>query len=302
MAEEAADRVLHTLTGWRRQSFVLPEESDVITVLKACRDLFLSQGSLLELSAPVRMLGDIHGQYKDLLRWFEVSGPPPDANYLFLGDYVDRGSRSLEVILTLMAYKVKYPSNFFLLRGNHECASITRIYGFYDECKRRVNIKAWKRYHDTFNCMPVAAVVGESILCMHGGLSPELRSLDQLRQIARPADVPDDGLVCDLLWADPDKTATGWVCSDRGVSYCFGPDVVAETLEKLDLELVVRAHQIVEDGYEFFADRRLVTLYSAPNHLGEFDNSGGMMTVDAEMKCAFAILPGPRRDFPPIVP
>eukprot|EP00754_Rhynchopus_humris_P029611 Rhum_TRINITY_DN15226_c0_g1::Rhum_TRINITY_DN15226_c0_g1_i3::g.145545::m.145545/K06269/PPP1C; serine/threonine-protein phosphatase PP1 catalytic subunit len=291
MAVVVADRVLHTLAGWRSRSYALPKEDDMIVLHKACRDLFLRQGSLLELSAPVRMLGDIHGQYKDLLRWFELSGPPPEANYLFLGDYVDRGARSLEVILTLMAYKVKYPNNFFLLRGNHECASISRVYGFYDECKRRASIKVWKRFHDTFNSMPLSAVVGESILCMHGGLSPELHSLEQLRQIARPTDVPDTGLVCDLLWSNPEECCEGWECADKEVSFYFGADIVVKTLEKLDLELVVRAHQVVEDGYHFFADRRLVTLFSAPNYCGEFDNSGGMMTVDAAMKCAFKILP-----------
>lgn len=138
-------------------------------------------------------LGDIHGQYYDLLRLFEYGGYPPESNYLFLGDYVDRGKQSLETICLLLAYKIKYPENFFLLRGNHECASINRIYGFYDECKRRYNIKLWKVFTDCFNCLPVAALIDEKILCMHGGLSPDLNSLDQIRKIVRPTDVPEQG-------------------------------------------------------------------------------------------------------------
>ncbi|KAH8087600.1 phosphoprotein phosphatase [Aureococcus anophagefferens] len=111
------------------------------------------------------------------------------ANYLFLGDYVDRGKQSLETICLLLAFKIKYPENFFILRGNHECASINRIYGFYDECKRRYNIKMWKTFTDCFNCLPVAAIVDEKIFCCHGGLSPELQQIDQIKKIIRPTDI-----------------------------------------------------------------------------------------------------------------
>jgi len=179
---------------------------------------------------------------------------------------------------------------FFLLRGNHECASINRIYGFYDECKRRFNVRLWKIFTDCFNCLPVAALIDEKILCMHGGLSPDLQSLDQIRNIARPTDVPDQGLLCDLLWADPDKDIEGWGENDRGVSYTFGPDKVTEFLQKHDLDLICRAHQVVEDGYEFFAKRQLVTIFSAPNYCGEFDNAGALMSVDETLMCSFQIL------------
>ena len=149
----------------------------------------------------------------------------------------------------LLAFKIKYPENFFILRGNHECASINRIYGFYDECKRRYNIKMWKTFTDCFNCLPVAAIVDEKIFCCHGGLSPELQQLDQIKKIVRPTDVPDTGLLCDLLWSDPDKDMVGWGENDRGVSFTFGEDIVAQFLRKMDLDLVCRAHQVVEDGY-----------------------------------------------------
>jgi serine/threonine-protein phosphatase PP1 catalytic subunit len=175
---------------------------------------------------------------------FEYGGFPPDSNYLFLGDYVDRGKQSIETICLLLAYKIKFPDNFFLLRGNHECASINRIYGFYDECKRRFSVRLWKIFTDCFNCLPVAAVVDDKILCMHGGLSPEMDNLDQIRAIERPADVPDQGILCDLLWADPDRNIKGWGDNDRGVSYTFGADKVAEFLKKHDLDLICRAHQV----------------------------------------------------------
>jgi len=179
---------------------------------------------------------------------------------------------------------------FFILRGNHECASINRIYGFYDECKRRYNIKLWKTFTDCFNCLPIAAIIDEKIFCMHGGLSPDLKTMEQIRRIIRPTDVPDKGLLCDLLWSDPSKDIQGWEQNDRGVSYVFGPDVVASFLKRQDLDLICRAHQVVEDGYEFFAKRQLVTLFSAPNYCGEFDNSGAMMSVDESLMCSFQIL------------
>lgn len=227
---------------------------------------------------------------------------------------MDRGKQSLETICLLLAYKIKYPENFFILRGNHECASINRIYGFYDECKRRYNIKLWKTFTDCFNCLPIAAIIDEKIFTMHGGLSPDLNSMEQIRRVMRPTDVchhsiyfnlsavraslvltyeqiPDCGLLCDLLWSDPDKDITGWSENDRGVSFTFGPDVVSRFLQKHDMDLICRAHQVVEDGYEFFSKRQLVTLFSAPNYCGEFDNAGAMMSVDESLLCSFQVCP-----------
>ncbi|KAI4983251.1 serine/threonine-protein phosphatase PP1-like [Hordeum vulgare subsp. vulgare] len=265
-------------------------EAEIRHLCVTAKGIFLSQPNLLELEAPINVCGDIHGQFSDLLRLFDYGGLPPSANYLFLGDYVDRGKQSIETICLLMAYKIKFPDNFFLLRGNHECASINRIYGFYDECKRRFSVRLWKLFTDCFNCLPVAALIDDKILCMHGGLSPDLDSLDRITEIQRPVDVPDQGLLCDLLWSDPDRESPGWGENDRGVSFTFGADKVAEFLNKHDLDLICRAHQVVEDGYEFFADRQLVTIFSAPNYCGEFNNAGALMNVDASLLCSFQIL------------
>ncbi|VAH02442.1 unnamed protein product [Triticum turgidum subsp. durum] len=234
--------------------------------------------------------GDIHGQFVDLLRLFDLGGYPPTSTYVFLGDYVDRGKQSLETICLLLAYKIRYPDKVFLLRGNHEDAKINRVYGFYDECKRRFNVRLWKIFSDCFNCLPIAALIDDKILCMHGGLSPELTNLDQIKDIERPAEIPDYGLLCDLLWSDPSPDGEGWGESDRGVSCTFGADMLIEFLEKNDLDLICRAHQVVEDGYEFFAQRRLVTIFSAPNYCGEFDNVGALLSIDENLMCSFQIL------------
>ena len=271
-------------------------EGEIRALCLKSRKIFLSQPILLELEAPLKICGDIHGQYFDLLRLFEYGGFPPEANYLFLGNYVDHGRQSLETICLLLAYKIKYPENFFLLRGNHECASINRLFGFYDECKRQYNIRLCKTFIKCFNCLPVAAIINEKIFCCHGGLSPDLQSMEQIRRIMRPTYVPEQGLLCDLLWANPDNKVMGWEENDSidsecdGISFSFGSEIVSKFLAKHDMDLVVRGHQVVEDGYEFFAKRQLVTLFSAPNFKGEYDNAAGMMSIDETLMCSFQIL------------
>ncbi|CAN4108823.1 unnamed protein product [Withania somnifera] len=290
MEKGVLDDIIGRLLEEKGGKQVQLSEAEIRQLCVNARQIFLSHPNLLKIRAPVRICGDIHGQFQDLLRLFEYGGYPPAANYLFLGDYVDRGKQSLETICLLLAYKIRYPDKIFLLRGNHEDAKINRVYGFYDECKRRFNVRLWKIFTDCFNCLPVAALIDEKILCMHGGISPELKSLDLINEIQRPAEIPDGGLLCDLLWADPDPRIKGWSDSDRGVSCTFGPDVVAEFLAKNELDLICRGHQVVEDGYEFFAKRRLVTLFSAPNYGGEFDNAGALLSVDEQLVCSFEIL------------
>ncbi|KAL6454666.1 PPZ1 Serine/threonine-protein phosphatase PP-Z1 [Candida maltosa Xu316] len=274
----------------KRTKNVCLKNSEIEMICSSAREIFLSQPSLLELSPPVKVVGDVHGQYLDLIRIFSKCGFPPKTNYLFLGDYVDRGKQSLETILLLLCYKIKYPENFFLLRGNHECANVTRVYGFYDECKRRCNIKTWKLFIDTFNTLPIAAIVASKIFCVHGGLSPVLNSMDEIRNIARPTDVPDFGLLNDLLWSDPADTINEWEDNERGVSYVFSKVAINKFLSKFNFDLVCRAHMVVEDGYEFFNDRTLVTVFSAPNYCGEFDNWGAVMGVSEDLLCSFELL------------
>ena len=153
------------------------------------KNIFLEQPVLLELSPPIHICGDTHGQYQDLLTIFRIFGSPDNRNYLFLGDYVDRGKQSLECICLLLAYKIKHPLSFFLLRGNHESSELNKLYGFYDECKRRLTIRAWKLLSDTFNFLPIAAVVGARIFCVDGGISPLIKNLSALNTIRRPLEV-----------------------------------------------------------------------------------------------------------------
>jgi serine/threonine-protein phosphatase PP1 catalytic subunit len=252
--------------------------------------VFKEQPVLLELVPPINILGDIHGQFKDLLYHFECGGYPPKANYLFLGDYVDRGYYSIATICLLLAFKIKFPENFFLLRGNHECKSINKIYGFYDSCKRVYSIKLWQQFTNMFNVIPISAIIDDKILCMHGGLSPELAKPKQILNIERPTDIPDTGMLCDILWSDPKQSDEHWEENERGVSFTFNGDVVEQFCAKNEIDLVCRGHLVVDDGYEFFANRKLVTIFSAPNYCGMFENDGCLMKVADDLTCSFMIL------------
>ncbi|CAJ0931953.1 unnamed protein product, partial [Mesorhabditis belari] len=269
----------------------LVKEEELVQLCVEAKDLFMSQAALVEMNPPVRICGDIHGQYGDLLRLFNQGGFPPAANYLFLGDYVDRGKHNLEVITLLFCYKLLYPKNFFLLRGNHETSSVNRAYGFFEECNRRYQSqRLWNTFQDTFNCMPLSGLVADKILCMHGGLSPFLKTLDQLREIKRPTQAQTNPtLEVDLLWADPVVGQSGFKANIRGASVGFGADVVAAICTELNIDLIARGHQVVQDGYEFFAKRKLVTIFSAPHYCGQFDNAAAVMTVDEHLTCSFEV-------------
>ena len=265
-------------------------EEEIKLLINKCKEILKQQPSFLELACPISILGDIHGQYFDLLRLFEYWGYPPSTNYLFLGDYVDRGKQSIETICLLMAYKIKYPENFFMIRGNHEAELVNRIYGFYDECRKRYNVKLWKNFTDMFNWLPIAALIDDKIFCVHGGLSPDLENIEQLYDIVRPTDVPNSGLLCDILWSDPSTEVDDWGQNERGISYIYSLTVIKKFLEQNNLDLICRAHQVVEDGYEFFGNRSLVTVFSAPDYCEEYNNCAAIMVVDSNLKCSFKVL------------
>ncbi|AEA38780.1 serine/threonine protein phosphatase type 1 alpha (nucleomorph) [Cryptomonas paramecium] len=266
------------------------EEKDIAVLCEMSKKIFFKQSSLLYLNSPLKICGDIHGQYEDLIKIFQFSGFPPKSKYLFLGDYVDRGKTSIETICLLLSFKIKFPNQFFILRGNHESSSINRIYGFYEECKKKYRLEIWKMFCDVFNYLPIAAVVNKKIFCVHGGISPSLTSFNQLKTILRPTEISDRGLLCDLVWSDPDQTITEWKKNERGISFVFGKKPVDRFLEMFKISLICRAHQMVEKGFEFFNNRKLVTIFSAPNYCGEFKNFGAVLSINKFFECKFHIL------------
>ncbi|KAK0427253.1 hypothetical protein QR680_010134 [Steinernema hermaphroditum] len=228
----------------------------------------LTESPLLDIDCPVTICGDIHGQFDDLLSIFQTYGLPPATRYLFLGDYVDRGPRSLECLLLLFALRLKYPKHMYLLRGNHESLMTNKAFGLYNECLATIpndNDATYLSLNYTFNHLPVAAIVGDRIFCVHGGISPYLKNLNQIDRILRPTAVPPTGFISDLLWSDPTKTKSTryWTFNSRGCSVSYNEGAVDQFLRKHDFDMIIRAHECVEDGFYFFFSRKVLSIFSA---------------------------------------
>ena len=222
-------------------------ENEVLLLCEKAKELLTSESNVQPVRAPVTVCGDIHGQFHDLMELFKIAGQPPDVNFLFLGDYVDRGYYSVECVCLLLAFKLRYSDRVTLLRGNHETRAITQVYGFYDECFRKYgNANIWKNLTDVFDFLPLACVIQNQMFCLHGGLSPKLNNLDSMRQLDRLQEVPHEGPMCDLLWSDPDDI-TGWGPSSRGAGFTFGKDVSQDFNYTNNLKMIVRAHQLFNE-------------------------------------------------------
>ncbi|CAJ0965401.1 unnamed protein product [Ranitomeya imitator] len=263
------------------------------------KEILTKESNVQDVRCPVTVCGDVHGQFHDLMELFRIGGKSPDTNYLFMGDYVDRGYYSVETVTLLVALKVRYPERITILRGNHESRQITQVYGFYDECLRKYgNANVWKYFTDLFDYLPLTALVDGQIFCLHGGLSPSIDTLDHIRALDRLQEVPHEGPMCDLLWSDPDDRG-GWGISPRGAGYTFGQDI-SETFNHANgLTLVSRAHQLVMEGYNWCHDRNVVTIFSAPNYCYRCGNQAAIMELDDTLKYSFLQFdPAPRRGEP----
>ncbi|KAI1074969.1 Metallo-dependent phosphatase [Whalleya microplaca] len=345
-------------------------EAQVRELCHKARELLIEEGNVVTVTAPVTICGDIHGQFHDLMELFRVGGDPPDTNYLFMGDFVDRGFYSLESFLLLLCLKVRYPDRMTLIRGNHESRQITTVYGFYDECLRKYgSANVWRYCCDIFDYLALGAIVlgasntlsppneatpceeyteqdieievcnadgdimsrfmrrnseqkspngtaaaaatggktgppgsgasgasgGTSgnptgaVLCVHGGLSPLIDTVDKIRLLDRKQEVPHEGAMCDLLWSDPDEI-DGWGLSPRGAGFLFGADIVKVFNHKNDLSLIARAHQLVMEGFKEMFDASIVTVWSAPNYCYRCGNVAAVLELseDAGGESVFA--------------
>lgn len=271
-------------------------------ILLQVKDLLEVMPSLVDINIPngkqFTVCGDIHGQYYDLLNIFEINGLPSEDNpYLFNGDFVDRGSFSVEVILVLFAFKCMCPTGLYLARGNHESRSMNKIYGFEGEVKSKYSESMVELFAEVFCCLPLAHVLNDKIFVVHGGLfSVDGVKLDDIKAIDRFREPPEEGLMCEILWSDP-QPRKGRGPSKRGVGLSFGEDVTKRFLQENSLELVVRSHEVKEEGYEIEHDGKLITVFSAPNYCDQMGNKGAFIRFKApELKpeiISFSAVPHP---------
>merc|ERR1711907_263278 len=262
---------------------------------KAC-EILLEESNVQRVHAPVTICGDIHGQFYDLKELFKVGGECPQTNYLFMGDFVDRGFYSVETFLLLLALKVRYPDRITLIRGNHESRQITQVYGFYDECLRKYgSVNVWRYCTEIFDYLSLAAIIEDKIFCVHGGLSPSINTLDQIRIIDRKQEVPHDGAMCDLMWSDPEDI-DGWGLSPRGAGYLFGTDVVDKFNNTNGLNLICRAHQLVMEGYKHMFNDSLVTVWSAPNYCYRCGNVAAILELNDQLYRGYKIFQAAPQD------
>jgi len=277
------DKCLETVKDCK----ILPER-DLRLLCEKVKELLIEESNCQPVKAPVNICGDIHGQFHDLIELFNRGGEIPNSSYIFMGDYVDRGYNSVETIQLLLCLKVKYPGNITLLRGNHETRQTSALYGFYEETSRKYgNPNPWKFCMEVFNHLPISAIVEGKIFCIHGGLSPEIKTIDQVRLIDRRMEIPHEGPFCDLMWSDPEEIDT-WAMSPRGAGWLFGSKVTSEFNHINDISLVARAHQLVMEGYKFwFRENNLVTVWSAPNYCYRCGNVASMLRVDEKLENSF---------------
>lgn len=272
------------------------KEEHCLYIIEKGTELLKKEPNLLEVDAPITVCGDIHGQYFDLMKLFEVGGNPADTRYLFLGDYVDRGYFSIECVLYLWSLKMWYPDTLFLLRGNHECRHLTDYFTFKLECKHKYSDRVYDAVMDSFCSLPLAAIMNKQFLCIHGGLSPELQTLDDLRNIDRFREPPTGGIMCDILWSDPiedfgaEKTQDSFVHNHvRGCSYFFTYHAACQFLERNGLLSIIRAHEAQDSGYRMYRKTRttgfpsVMTIFSAPNYLDVYNNKAAVLKYESNV-------------------
>ena len=250
-----------------------------------------NEGNIIQVNDPITVVGDIHGQYYDLLKLLNVGGDPESTKYLFVGDYVDRGCFSVEVMLLLCALKIRYKETLFMLRGNHECRQMTASFNFKEECLVKYDQEIYDMFMDLFEALPISGIINGKFITFHGGISPELKTLEDLNKLNRFTEPPKKGLLCDILWSDPIDHNEGRLedtfirNEQRGCSYVFGAEALTKFLQANKLLSCVRAHEVQLDGFKMYNWRnknfpQIITIFSAPNYCDSYNNKGAIIKFE----------------------
>ena len=266
-------------------------KADVVLLIKAANKYFRAEPNMLYLHDPVTIVGDIHGQFHDLKEIFRLGeNPGTITKYLFLGDYVDRGNYSLEVIFVLYALKIAHPNEVFLLRGNHECKLMTVTHNFRTDCLKKYDQELYSMFIESFNNLPISCIINGKYLAVHGGLSPKVKSILEINKLNRFREPPSEGVLCDLLWADPTFDEGGVMKNkfeqneSRGCSFFFGYEATIDFLKQNELLTIIRAHEVQYEGYRAYHWGNsifpvLMTVFSAPNYCGHHQNKGAILKI-----------------------
>lgn len=240
---------------------------------------------------PITVVGDIHGQFYDMLKLLSVGGEPENTKYLFLGDFVDRGSFSVEVMILLMSLKVRFPNTIYVLRGNHECRQMTATFNFRQECLAKYDQEIYAQFIDLFDAMPLSAIINNKFIAFHGGISPELKTIADINKLDRFKEPPKAGLICDVLWSDPVDKADGSLESDfianpqRGCSFVYGAKALTTFLQRNNLLSLIRGHEVQLEGFKMLHWKnknfpQVITIFSAPNYCDTYNNKGAFIKFE----------------------
>ncbi|KAI6653511.1 Protein phsophatase-2a [Oopsacas minuta] len=277
------DRYIETLEQCKL--ITITEVKDLCSMAKR---ILSEESNVLELQSPLTICGNLEGNFPALQEIFKLVGRIPDTNFLFLGDLVDRGYYSIETILLLFAYKVRYPIRLNLIRGKHESRAITQVYGFYDECLNKYrSTDVWRYCTDVFDYFPLSATINNQTFCVHGGLSRLIYTLDQLRLIIRDVEVPCEGAMCDLIWSDPQEL-DGWGISPRGAGCLYGGNIVKNFNHINGLDMICRSNQLELQGYRWYFKGKLLSIWSTPNHCYRMGNPAAILSLDTDMTYSIA--------------
>ena len=282
------------IPDWKTLKSYLTKEGkiskkDLLSLLSKFTSIVKKENNILKIQDPVTIVGDIHGQYYDLLKILEVGGNPEQTKYIFLGDYVDRGSFSIEVWVLLIALKINFPESIIMLRGNHESRQMTSFFNFLTECKLKYDEEVYEKIMTAFDSLPLGAIINDKFFAVHGGISPYLNKLSEIYSVSRFIETPKDGALCDFLWSDPiEDDNEALVCeweenSNRGCSFNFGAKALLPYLSGNNLVSVIRAHEAQLEGFKMYKWNKkidfpsCVTVFSAANYCDVYGNKGAII-------------------------